>query len=165
MSKISDSMKIEPDAVQPLLGQWRRRNIGRLLNNAIDRFEGRVFELLAESGHSEMRITHVSLTRNLDTGGTRLTELARRAAMTKQSMAQLVNELEGLGMVARRPDPNDRRARVIAFTPKGLAWLEAFRDALHQAEREMQNTIGADNFSTLMRCLAAYGIAGSELSD
>lgn len=152
-------MNVNPEAAPLLTGLWRKHNIGRLLNNAIDRFEARVFELLAQSGHSETRITHVSLTRNLDLEGTRLTELARRAAMTKQSMAQLVNQLEALGIVARLSDPSDGRARIIVFTPKGLDWLEAFRGALHQAEREMRDQVGDENFDSLKQCLAAYGAA------
>ena len=69
---------------------WRHANIGRLLNNAVRRFEGRVLELMSERGHGQTRIAHVSLTRNLDVEGTRLTELARRASMSKQAMGELV---------------------------------------------------------------------------
>src|SRR5262249_29839575 len=58
---------------------WRHDNIGRLLNNAVRRFEDRVLELMAEAGYADARISHLNLTRNLDRDGTRLTELAARA--------------------------------------------------------------------------------------
>src|SRR3981189_276522 len=53
---------------------WRHDNIGRLLNNAVRRFEGRVLEMMGEAGYADTRIAHVNLTRNLDVEGTRLTE-------------------------------------------------------------------------------------------
>ena len=108
---------------------WRHANIGRLLNNAVRRFEARVLELMTASGHVETRITHVSPTWNLDVEGTRLTELARRASMSKQAMGELVDQCVDLGLVDRIADPSDGRARIVMFTSAGLAWLEAFRRA------------------------------------
>jgi len=122
---------------------WRHGNIGRLLNNAIRRFEARVLELMSEAGHGQTRIAHVSLTRNLDVSGTRLTEIARRASMTKQAMGELVDQCEALGLVSRRPDPSDKRARIVTFTPRGLKWLDAFRAAVDMAEDEMRRELGA----------------------
>src|SRR5215831_6661753 len=86
---------------------WRHANIGRLLNNAVRRFEARVLELMSARGHVETRIAHVSLTRNLDVEGTRLTELARRASMSKQAMGELVDQCMELGLVGRIADPSD----------------------------------------------------------
>ena len=48
---------------------WRHANVGRLLNNAVRRFEARVLELMSDKGHDETRIAHVSLTRELLRGG------------------------------------------------------------------------------------------------
>lgn len=122
--------------------RWRHSNVGRLLNNAVRRFEARVLELMSENGHSETRIAHVNLTRNLDIGGTRLTELARRAEMSKQAMSELVEQCTALGLVDRAADPSDRRARLVSFTSTGLEWLEAFRDAVDLAEHEMREELG-----------------------
>lgn len=122
--------------------QWRHSNIGRLLNNSVRRFEARVLMLMSERGHSETTIAHVNLTRNLDVGGTRLTELARRAEMSKQAMSELVEQCAAMGLVDRSADPSDRRARLVSFTPAGLEWLEAFRDAVDLAEHEMREELG-----------------------
>ena len=136
---------------------WRHANIGRLLNNAVRRFEARVLELMNERGHEETRIAHVSLTRNLDVEGTRLTELARRASMSKQAMGELVDQCTALGLVDRIPDPSDRRARIVRFTPAGRVWLNAFRDAVDIAEREMRSELGKATVDTILKGLAAYG--------
>ena len=137
--------------------RWRHDNIGRLLSNALRHFEARVIELLADAGHDEVTQSHIHATRHLDVAGTRLTEMAQRAAMTKQSMSELVDQLERKGLVTRRPDPADGRARLVCFTPAGLAWLDDFRVAVRKAEREMARTIGADALQAMKEALRRHG--------
>jgi DNA-binding MarR family transcriptional regulator len=144
---------------------WRHANVGRLLNNAVRRFEGRVLELMSARGHAETRIAHVNLTRNLDVEGTRLTELARRASMSKQAMGELVDQCTELGLVDRIPDPNDGRARIVRFTNAGRIWLEAFRDAVDVAEREMRAELGKSAMNTILAGLAAYGATFDTLDE
>lgn len=136
---------------------WRHANIGRLLNNAVRRLEARVLELMAQAGHGETRIAHIGLTRNLDVAGTRLTDLARRASMSKQAMGELVDQCAKLGLVTRANDPSDKRARIVTFTAAGLVWLEAFRSAIDIAEQEMRSEIGAEAMDALVRGLSTYG--------
>jgi hypothetical protein len=57
----------------------------------------------------------------IDPAGSRLSELARRANMSPQAMGELVDELESLCYLIRRPDPRDRRAKLIVLTRKGQA--------------------------------------------
>ena len=137
--------------------RWRHGNIGRLLSNALRHFEARVIELLAEAGHTESTAMHINATRHLDIDGTRLTDMARRAAVTKQSMSELVAQLEALGIVARKLDPLDGRARIVYFTSQGLAWLEDFRDAVRQAEKEMAHDIGTESLRAVKVALRWYG--------
>jgi DNA-binding MarR family transcriptional regulator len=136
---------------------WRHAIIGRLLNNAVRRFEARVLELMSECGHAGTRIAHINLTRNLDVEGTRLTELAQRASMSKQAMGELVDQCAALGLVTRSVDPADRRARIVTFTPAGLVWLDAFRAAADVAEREMRSELGEETMDAIVKGLAAYG--------
>lgn len=144
---------------------WRRGNVGRLLNNAVRRFEERVMEILIESGHDEVPLSLFNLTRNLDRYGTRPADLARRAAMTKQSMAQLVAQAEAAGLVTRQADPTDGRARLVLFTPAGLDWLEAFRRALEQAEAELRLRIGSAAHDRLLQILGQCADDGQAPSD
>ena len=144
--------------------RWRHDNVGRLLNNAVSRFESRVLELMSQSGHPQARISHISLTRNLDLQGTRVSELARRAGMTKQAMGELVSQCVALRLVVASVDPSDKRARVVQFTPEGLQWLEAFRKAVDRAEREMRDEIGAMSMDVLRGALALYGAGFNTLA-
>jgi DNA-binding MarR family transcriptional regulator len=144
---------------------WRHANIGRLLNNAVRRFEGRLLEIMVENGYGNTRLTLFSLTKNLDIEGTNLTELARRAAMTKQAMGELVDECESLDLVRRVRDPNDGRARIVTFTPAGRVWLDTFRAAIEQAQREMQADVGARQLEILSKGLHAYGAGYDALNE
>jgi DNA-binding MarR family transcriptional regulator len=135
---------------------WRLNNIGRRLNEAVRIFESRVVDLLREKGHDELSLAHINLTRNLDDEGTRLSELARRAAVSKQSMSELVDQVERHGLVKRRPDPDDGRAKLVCFTEAGFAWLESFRECLEQAEREMRGELGDAMVSLMIEVLAKY---------
>jgi DNA-binding MarR family transcriptional regulator len=144
--------------------RWRHDNAGRLLNNAVARFESRVLVLMTQSGHPQARISHISLTRNLDLKGTRVSELARRAGMTKQAMGELVSQCAALKLVVAEKDPSDKRARIVQFTPAGLRWLDAFRHAVDQAEREMQDEVGPIAMDVLRGALALYGRGFDTLS-
>lgn len=135
---------------------WRHRNIGRLLNNAVSRFEKRILEEMEKAGHGGLSLSHITITRNLDINGTRATELARRAGITKQSAGELIIQLESLGLIERRPDPLDRRAKMVCFTNHGIAWLNAFAHALEIAEQEMAQQLGQPLFSHLRQALLQY---------
>lgn len=112
---------------------------------------------MAQAGHDEARYSHLNLTRNLDVWGTRTTTLAKRAGMTKQAMGEIVQQCEKLGLVGRRPDPTDARAKIVVFTDAGLEWLKAFRNALEQAEQEMRAEVGYLRVDAIASALAVYG--------
>ena len=118
-----------------------------------------------ERGHGETRIAQLSLTRNLDVEGTRLTELARRASMSKQAMGELVDQMTELGLVARMKDPADGRARIVKFTRAGLVWLDALHSAIETAEREMRVELGKTTMDTILKGLIAYGAKFDTLDD
>lgn len=142
--------------------RWRTDNPGRVLSNALRRFEERVLALMVEAGHSQTRRSHVNLTRHLDLEGTRITELARRAAMTNAAMSELIDQCETLGLVERVADPADRRARVVRFTPQGLQWLTAFGRAVGVAQSEMVAETGEQTLAALLMALGRYGTQAEE---
>lgn len=135
---------------------WRASNIGKLLNEAVQRFEASILEKMAVAGHGEFTLSHIAVTRNLDLDGTRAVELARRASMTKQSIGELLTQIETLGIIKREPDPTDGRAKVVMFTEKGKNWLEHFHAALEQTEREMETEIGPTLYKAVRRGLLQY---------
>jgi DNA-binding MarR family transcriptional regulator len=110
---------------------------------------------LAKRG--QVGAAHIHITRHLSQNGSRLTDLAQRAGMTKQAMGSLVNQCEAWGIVSREADPGDARARQIRFTDIGLAWLGAYQDAVVQAESELRQAIGDEVATVIAIGLEAYG--------
>jgi len=140
---------------------WRTRNLGRLLFSATDLFVREKLRTVHAGGFGAATEVQMALVQNLDLHGTRLTTIAARASMTKQSMLELVDKAEGLGFVERRTDPDDRRAKIVAFTPMGLEMLERVRDGVAVAERRMAAVMGAEFVSAMKERLAAYVAAAN----
>jgi len=76
--------------------------------------------------------------------------------MSKQAMGDLVDQCEAWGLVSRAPDSQDGRARRVRFTPTGLAWLQAFKEAVAQAEAEFRADVGPEVATVVMIGLEAY---------
>ena len=147
---------------------WRITHLGRMLGNALRRFDERVLWLMSRNvdvplalsnlaAREQVGAAHIHITRHLALGGSRLTELAASAGMSKQAMADLVNQCEAWGLVTRESDPHDKRARRVVFTASGLQWLEAFKHAVAQAEGEFRQAVGDDVATVVMLGLEAYG--------
>ena len=146
---------------------WRLTHLGRLMGEALRRFDTRVLALMAGSidvplalsnlaARDQVGAAHIHITRHLAVGGSRLTDLALSAGMSKQAMGDLVDQCEAWGIVRREADPYDRRARRVVFTASGLAWLEAFRCAVVQAEDEFRQAVGDDVAMVVGLGLEAY---------
>ena len=92
--------------------------------------------------------------------GRRVSDLAERAQVTKQSMAQLVEYLERNGYVERIPDPADRRAKIVRLTPHGRASAEAAGAILEEIYADWLRLLGPTGFAERQWMLST--IAGSE---
>ncbi|WP_114970672.1 MarR family winged helix-turn-helix transcriptional regulator [Rhodoferax ferrireducens] len=146
---------------------WRQTHLGHWMSQALQRFDARVLALMARNedmplalsnlaARGRLSASHVHITRHLALEGSRLTELAQRANMSKQAMGKLVEQCEAWGLVTRLEDTHDARARRIVFTPIGLAWLQAFRQAVVQAEDELRAAVGPEVATVIAIGLEAY---------
>ena len=124
---------------------WRVTHLGRLLGLALRRFDERVLWLMSRdvevplalsnlAAREQVGAAHIHITRHLAVSGSRPTDLAQRAGMSKQAMGDLLIQCEAWGLVTRSADPHDKRARQVMFTATGLLWLQAFQ----------RNVIGSD---------------------
>ena len=150
--------------------RWRQTHLGRLLGHAMRRFDERVLALMTHDAEVPLALSnlaargqvgaaHIHITRHLALGGSRLTDLAASAGMSKQAMGDLVDQCVAWDLVKREPDPLDARARRIVFTPTGLLWLAAFRGAVAQAEAEFRTQVGQDVATVVALGLEAYALA------
>ena len=132
----------------------RRPNLMTLFLRAAHAMTGELTARLATLGYDDLRPADGRVFENLDPGGTRITELAARAQMTQQSMSELVAGLEARGYVERRPDPADRRARVVRLTRRGGEMLRAALPIIDEIEAVWLRRMGRDAGPALRSGLA-----------
>lgn len=111
--------------------------------------EMRLMAHLAERGYDDLTLAQARLAARIGDNGTRATELAEAAQVTKQTAGYLVDQLERAGYVERRPDPSDARARLVCFTDRGRALQREARTVERQVEREWSRHLGPDRLATL----------------
>jgi DNA-binding MarR family transcriptional regulator len=126
--------------------------LGRRLRWALRAYNEEVALRMQRAG-SELRATHLAVLSHLDVEGTRQTALARRAGLSRQAVTQVLDELERLGVVERRPDPHDRRAKLVRYTPAGLLELGSGQRLSRELEREFQRRVGAERLQEALGVL------------
>ena len=147
---------------------WRITHLGRLMGHALRRFDQRVLWLMTRdvlvplalsnlAARDQVGAAHIHITRHLALKGSRLTDLASSAGMSKQAMGDLVTQCEAWGLVTRELDAYDKRAKKVVFTDIGLLWLGAFERAVAQAESEFRAAVGQDVATVVALGLEAYG--------
>ena len=127
----------------------------RLLDAAFDGFREELSRRIADTEFSDIRVTHGCVFGNIDPEGTRLTELATRARMTKQSVGEVATDLEQRGYVERVPDPSDGRAKIIRLTERGRAAQALGVGLIDEIEQEWAERFGAERVTALREALEA----------
>lgn len=125
----------------------------------------RVGQDLARAGFTDLRVTHLVVFQVLAADGSRLTDLAARAFVTKQSMGALVDDLAGWGYLERVPDPADGRARLIRRTARGWRAERTARASVAAFEKAWARRVGPERMRQFRRVLEEFGEAGGEPGD
>ena len=128
-------------------------NVGVLLFLPYRAMENRVFEALAVAGFADLTPAQARVFQRIAPDGSRLTDLAAQAAITKQSAGFLVDQLERGGYVERVPDPADGRARLVRIADRGHRSVEASRAIVAQVEAEWTAHLGERRMTQLRRIL------------
>jgi len=116
--------------------------------------EDRIFRALQDAGFDDWTLAQCRVFQRVAPDGSRLTDLADQAQMTKQSVGVLVDQLERLGYVRRVPDPADGRARLIVIEQRGRRAVEVAAAARDQIFSEWKAYLGTRNFTLLHQILA-----------
>lgn len=117
--------------------------------------EGRVFDGLAAAGFDDITPAQARVFQRIAPTGSRLTDLAAQAGITKQSAGFLVDQLERTGYVERVPDPSDGRARLVRLADRGTRTVHASRRLVAEVEAEWTAHLGATRMTQLRDILTA----------
>lgn len=126
-----------------------RVTLGSLLRKPYEVLQGKVYSALAERGFGDIRPAHSSVFRYIRPDGSRVSDLAELADMTKQSMAYLATNLAELGYVTIAPDPSDARAKLVVLTERGRAVWEALVWLSFDLEAHYSTRIGDERMQQL----------------
>jgi len=117
--------------------------------------ENAVLEALARAGFDDITLAQARVFQRIATEGSRLTELAAAAQVTKQTAGALVDQLERAGYVERRPDPRDGRARLVVVAERGAAAVDASREVVSRIEARWAAYLGERRTAQLREALTA----------
>jgi len=152
--RLSTPTLVAPHPESSSLDRVRHEHLGWLLGRADLRFAEGVTRSMHERDFAGIRLVHIALIRNVDEDGTRITDIARRAGMTKQATGQLVAEFVELGYIRVVNDPADGRVKIARYTAKGKRLLLAIVASIEQTEAGVAAAIGAAALEGLKATLA-----------
>lgn len=145
------------DRILPGESRSERPNIGILVRGPLQEIVSRVSEGLAEQGFDDIRPAHTAVFQHIKAEGSRLSDLAERAQLTKQSMGYLVDYLQDRGYVERRPDPTDRRATLVTLTERGWDEVRAALRIIAEIEEDWSRRLGKQRMAQLRELLTDLG--------
>jgi DNA-binding MarR family transcriptional regulator len=142
------------------------QDLGRLLLEGHRAIAADLVALLDERGFPDMRAGHAAVFVHIDRrSGTRLTELSRRARMTKQGMMLVVDDLEERGYVRRVPDLEDARAKVVKLTARGRRAAAETRRTVQAVEARTRRLLGDRRYEILREALDELVDESREVSE
>lgn len=130
-----------------------RLPVGQLLVRLLSEFRRELLDEAESHGYGDIRPAHLQITGNIGTKGIRLTALAARCQLSLSATSELVNELQDLGYLERRPDPADARAKLIFPTARGLKLLREASANVVELEQLWGAYVGEQRFEAALQTL------------
>src|SRR5438046_9847873 len=127
--------------------------IGAVLRAPWEAVQRHMLERLHERGFDDLDAAHLSVFQYPGPQGAKPSELAARLRISKQALNYLLGELERLGYLERRADPDDLRSKRIALTPRGIAAVGVIREAVGEIETAWAQQLGTERFDELRNLL------------
>ena len=136
------------------LEQAKRASTAHLLFRCARLLNEHAIATVPSVGGNRPRAAHLALFPHIDLdGGTRVTHIAQKLGITKQAVGQLVDDLVGIGIVERRPDPNDGRAKRVCFTEEGKRSMLEGLAHLRTVDAEVAALLGQERMTALHEAL------------
>ena len=136
-----------------MTGPRQRTELGILLFVANRALEQRAFDAVVAAGITDITLAQARIAARIAPDGSRVSDLAEQARVTKQSAAALVEQLEKAGYVERVPDPTDGRARLVRLTPRSQRIAEVADAEVERVLAEWADLVGEDRLQQLYETL------------
>ena len=148
-------------------GMRREPGLGTLAARLLFAVQDELYACLDEAGYGDLTRLHGAVIAYLDEDGTRATELARRSGRHKQVIGRIIDELEELGYVERRPERGDRRAKLVVPTERGLRTMRLSEQVVREIDERQAAALGKERYAEFKETLWAVvdsltGPAGKE---
>lgn len=131
--------------------------IGALLRLPWEAARQRLIDALHGAGFTDLNPSHLSILLYPGPQGLRPSDLAADRQMSRQSVNYLLGQVEELGYLERRSDPDDQRSKRIALTPRGRRAATVMRQSIVDLEHEWSDELGAARFAELKALLTDLG--------
>ena len=128
-------------------------NFAQLLRMPFQALVSELHVQLAAKGYPDIPAAHTIVFALVDTQGIRLSELARRAQLTKQLVNYLVTAVEERGYVERVPDPSDGRAKIVRLTERGQQAAQVGSEIIEGIEHEWAASLDPEDMHELRSLL------------
>jgi DNA-binding MarR family transcriptional regulator len=137
-------------------------DLARLLLDAHRTVSAELDLALDDRGYADVRPGHAVVFLHVDRRrGSRLTDLAERAGVSKQAMMLAVDELEVRGYVRRVVDPADARAKLVRLTTKGRSCATECRRAVGTMDTRTKRLLGVRRYEAMREALEILAAEGS----
>jgi DNA-binding MarR family transcriptional regulator len=128
-------------------------NLGILLFVSYRALEQRAHDALVAADITDITLAQARIAARIGPHGTRVSEMAEQARVTKQSAGFLVEQLEATGYVERVPDPADRRARLVRLTARADRVVAVANAEVERVLAEWSEHVGADRLQQVYETL------------
>lgn len=105
-------------------------------------------------GYPQVKPAHNAVFATLPASGARATDMAARAGITRQSMGEVIREMVSLGILEMKPDPDDRRAKLVTYTAEGLVMAGAGYGHIVELEQRLADDVGDREYEAVRDFLA-----------
>lgn len=134
--------------------------LGSLFTAAGQRLAAELDAALTDAGFPDLRSAHAPIFMGIAPEGSRVSELAARARMTKQAAGELVRYLAGRDYLTVASDPSDGRARKVELTDRGWEAILVGERVIAGFDAWLAGQIGAENVTRLRQILLTLADPG-----
>lgn len=132
----------------------RSESMGSLLSRMSDHFNSRLMELTSEQGHRNLKLSFAHVLSLLRPNGTRIQDIVRIRSLSKQAVGAIAKELEQLGYICRKADPEAPRQQRLYWTPEGFDLLMHSEESVELLETELQQYVSVEQLRMLRDVMA-----------